>query len=325
MRVAFSLLALPVVVTCFAPVHLNKHMGVQIVATTTTQLWSAKKTLKPDDSDKKKEKDTKSAPEDIKSAVEDAAKESTTALANINLPSSILTDPTLLPKIPSNAKRLFLVRHGEVIPPGGKHGVFYGAMDIPLSPLGKAEAGAAAKFLQKYKLHQVCSSPLKRAMYGANEVMLYQEKAFMHETMFKRMKVDHGFSELNRGTWCGKTKDQIGDELMAKFNSCDLSVTPRGGESYPVLCQRVLTARDALLEITDAGRASCIVSHLQVTRAILADALDVPTTQLTDIEVGTASISCVDYDVDTGEQTVHYMSFKPEVGLAAAQDGGNYV
>lgn len=147
----------------------------------------------------------------------------------------------------------------------------------------------------------------------------------MHETMFKRMVVDDGFSELNRGAWCGKNKDQIGEENMLKFNACDLSATPRGGESYPLLCQRVLGARDALLEITDAGRASCVVSHLQVTRALLADALDVPTTQLIDIEVGTASISCVDYDVDTGEQTVHYMSFKPEVGLAAAQDGGNYV
>lgn len=45
-----------------------------------------------------------------------------------------------LPPIPTNSKRLFLIRHGEVINPGGDKPVFYGCLDVKLSPLGELEA-----------------------------------------------------------------------------------------------------------------------------------------------------------------------------------------
>ena len=45
-----------------------------------------------------------------------------------------------LPSIPTNTKRLFMVRHGEVINPGGDRPVYYGAMDVSLSSLGEKEA-----------------------------------------------------------------------------------------------------------------------------------------------------------------------------------------
>ena len=48
-----------------------------------------------------------------------------------------------LPEIEPMSKRIFFVRHGEVINPGGDRPVFYGAMDVDLSELGKAEAKAA--------------------------------------------------------------------------------------------------------------------------------------------------------------------------------------
>ena len=54
-------------------------------------------------------------------------------------------DAPVLPPIPPTSKRLFLVRHGEVINPGGNRPVYYGALDVPLSPLGEAEAQAAAE------------------------------------------------------------------------------------------------------------------------------------------------------------------------------------
>jgi len=174
-----------------------------------------------------------------------------------------------IPPIASNTKRLYLVRHGEVIPPGGQHGVLYGCLDVPLSELGKQEAVAAADFFETVPLQQICSSPLSRAVYGANQVMRIQEKNFREETMFKRMIVDVDFTELSRGEWAGKTRQEIGEETMKKFNQCDLSVTPKGGESYPAIMKRVLAARDALLQYTDTEKASCVVSHLQVTRCII--------------------------------------------------------
>jgi broad specificity phosphatase PhoE len=99
--------------------------------------------------------------------------------------------------------------------------------------------------------------------------------------------------------------------------------TPDGGESYPALKKRVLEARDALLEMKEKGRASAVVTHLQVTRSILSDALGVPTNSMALFRVATASVTCIDYCTVTGTQSVHFQSFKPNVGLQKANDGAN--
>lgn len=243
------------------------------------------------------------------------------ASSNDDYTSMTIADSPTLPPIAETSKRLFLVRHGEVIPPGGTHGVFYGALDVPLSPLGKLEAKAAATYLQQFDLEYVASSPLKRAVFGADETLKIQKNG-----QSKELKVYAGFSELDRGSWCGKTKLEIGEDLMKRFDACDESVTPEGGESYPFLKNRVVKARDELLAEMTPGRCSAIVSHLQVTRSILSDAVDIPIEEMTTLKIATASITCIDYDAN-GEKkpVVHFSSFKPEAGLEASQDGGNVV
>mmetsp|Transcript_8097 Transcript_8097/g.11575 ORF Transcript_8097/g.11575 Transcript_8097/m.11575 type:complete len:303 (+) Transcript_8097:111-1019(+) len=226
--------------------------------------------------------------------------------------------PTL-PPIPPKSKRLFLVRHGEVINPGGDRPVYYGAMDVSLSPLGEMEAKAAGAYLEQFELQHVGASPLNRAIFGATQVILRQREKLTPADL----KIYPGFSELDRGAWCGKTKDEIGEEAMARFDACDESVTPEGGESYPVLKKRVLSARNEILSITECGKASAVVSHLQVTRSMLSDAMDIPTDQMAALKVTTASISCIDFDSSTGAQTIHFQSFKPDFGLSKSTDGAN--
>jgi broad specificity phosphatase PhoE len=131
-----------------------------------------------------------------------------------------------------------------------------------------------------------------------------------------------GFTELDRGDWCGKTKSEIGEDAMDRFDACDESVTPEGGESYTVLKSRVLEARDKVLKLTDVGRASAIVSHLQVTRSMLSEALGIPTEEMAGLKIMTASITCVDYHT-TGKVDVHFQSYKPDAGLAESIDGAN--
>lgn len=229
-----------------------------------------------------------------------------------------------LPPIPATCKRLFLVRHGEVINPGGDRAVFYGGADVPLSELGKEEAKVAAQYLQQFDLSLIVSSPLSRAVFGANQVMNLQQQvssATKHELL-----ILDGLTELNRGAWGGKTKEEIGADMMKRFDACDESVTPEGGESYPALKRRVLEARDEVLRRLSPGQAACIVSHLQVTRSMLSDALQIPTDKMAQLKVATASITCIDYDA-TGAadqpQVVRYQSFKPDLGLQEAKDGAN--
>jgi len=231
---------------------------------------------------------------------------------------SSTTDP-VLPPLSKTTKRLFLVRHGEVIPPGGVYGVLYGALDVPLSPLGELEAKAAASYLEQFDLEHVASSPLKRAVFGAQAILNLQA-----DSKGKELKIYQGFSELDRGAWVGKTKLEIGDD-MSRFNDCDESVTPEGGESYPFLKKRVLDARDKLLGEISPGRSSAIVSHLQVTRSMLSDALGIPIEKMTELVIKTASITCIDYETNANEPVVHFSSFKPDAGLAPSNDGGNAV
>ena len=135
--------------------------------------------------------------------------------------------------------------------------------------MGKKDAITAAFFLEGINFQYVASSPLSRAMFGANEIMLNQEKNFQEDSLFKSILVDRGFAELNRGDWTGRTKVEIGEDNIKRFNQCDPNATPNNGESYAELKERVIQSRDALLQMTDIGRASCVVSHLQVTRSIL--------------------------------------------------------
>lgn len=228
-----------------------------------------------------------------------------------------------LPPVEEFSKRLFLVRHGEVINPGGDRSVYYGALDVPLSPLGEEEAKAAGVYLQSFDLEFVVSSPLSRAVYGAKQVLARQKGSKNGSTGASDVIQIDGFKELDRGSWCGKTKEEIGADMMSRFDACDESVTPEGGESYPFLKERVLNARNEVLAKVSAGRSAAIVSHLQVTRCMLSDALDVPTEEMVGLKVATASISCIDYDAKTGTQTVRFQSFKPDTGMEKSKDGAN--
>ena len=214
---------------------------------------------------------------------------------------------------------------------GGDRAVYYGAMDVPLSPLGEMEAIEAASYLSRFNLQHIAASPLSRAKFGARQVAAQQPGRSdtmtnintTDDALSNNIVVFEGFKELDRGTWCGLTKDEIGHDNLARFDACDESVTPANGESYPTLKMRVLQSRDELLKMTNVGRASAIVSHLQVTRAMLSEALGMDITEMAGLKVATASITCVDYCSTTGREYVRFQSFKPECGLGQSKDGAN--
>jgi broad specificity phosphatase PhoE len=263
--------------------------------------------------------------------------------------------PTI-PPLSNTAKRVYWIRHGEVINPGAgqNKSVFYGSMDVPLSPFGQQEAIAAGTFLSQHDivgpLSKVYSSNLTRAIYGAEQVRILQQQQQQQQqpdadgsSLPKEVIQVPGFMELNRGEWCGKTIHEIGQEQMDRFNHCDESVTPDGGESYREFNDRVLRARnDIVLRQLDFGQSAAVVSHLQVTRCIVADALQKPLQEVSKIPIATASITCIDYEygdvnldgtndgvlnqsdlVLPKTQIIHFQSYKPDAGLRKSIDGAN--
>ena len=65
-------------------------------------------------------------------------------------------------------------------------------------------------------------------------------------------------------------------------------------------------------EMTYIGRASTVVSHLQVTRAILSEAMGMEVKEKAGLKIATASIicECIDYCSTTGIEYVRFQSFK---------------
>lgn len=245
-----------------------------------------------------------------------AAKIDSKPLTTSTLSRSIMSDSDRIegpsiPSISSNTKRIFWVRHGEVINPGGDQFVHYGSLDVELSPLGKEEAKVAGMYLKQIHLSNVYSSQLSRAIYGAEQVLLNQKDA-THLQLVKLV----GFNELHRGEWTGKTTEEIGEENLKRFNECDESVTPTDGESYRTLYSRVINTRDtSVLSNMVPGTAAAVVSHVQVTRCMVVDALQIPIEQMEkQVSISTASITCIDYVYDSGaivEQLLRFQSFKP--------------
>ncbi|MBC8328037.1 MAG: histidine phosphatase family protein [Planctomycetes bacterium] len=182
---------------------------------------------------------------------------------------------------------MFLIRHGEVVPPAP--GAFYGGTEVELSPRGRQEAASAARDLAHEDLDAVYSSPLSRARFGAEQILLGR--------LGLDLQVADGVREIDRGRWVGLTPEEVerrwpGD-LEAHRRDPE-AWRAHGGESLGGLRDRCLRVRDWLLEQYPEGSIA-LVSHLFPTRAILAASLGLPLDQWGTLRLPTGSISLVDY------------------------------
>lgn len=195
-------------------------------------------------------------------------------------------------KVPSNVKRLILVRHGEVdLSAFAGKKVFYGGADIPLSDQGKHEAELAAAYItESESVQAVWSSPLSRAVFGAERIAV--ACGLPVNTVVKKPS----FREVDRGAWYGLTENEVGAHALGLWNEGN----EVEGESLPEVARRVLAERDVLLQTVPFGSTTVLVSHLWVTRSIVGDALGYSTKRgetglLVGLNIPTASISVIDY------------------------------
>jgi len=236
-----------------------------------------------------------------------------------------------VPDVGFDTRRLILVRHGavnrELSEPPVRAGALYGGnFDVPLSSVGEAEAVAAAKYIASQgcgdEVRFVCSSPMARALYGAKAI-----QAELSPRVIGGLKVETNelLREIDRGDWANLTVAEVEADPKygpGAYDRCaledDYGREVAGGEGMADLRDRVLAARDYVLRGTRPGSASVIVSHMWVTRILLADALGV--SNVLEIDVPTASVSIVDYThgswpisvADTPAQP-RLLGFKPEL------------
>ncbi len=197
---------------------------------------------------------------------------------------------------------LFLIRHGAV--ESAADGAFYGGTEVALSPLGRAEAGGAAAFLDGISMHQVYSSPLSRACYGAEQLL--------NGRSLERARVVHGLREIDRGRWVGLRPAEVAARWPQDLSShrADLeSWCGHRGESLGQLRDRVLRSLGQVLE-HHAGEAVGVVSHLFPTRAVLAAAQGLGLDAWAGLEVPTGSVSWLRFPKD---------AFKPRLNWSRAE------
>lgn len=190
--------------------------------------------------------------------------------------------------------RLYVVRHGAVIPPGGRKGAVYGGAEVELSEQGKLEARAAAEYLRGKApyLDAVYSSRLTRAIYGAERIC---------EGRGLNVMQDERFNEIDRGVWYGLTRDEIVEKFPDHVKAigsvsgfeADPHFTGHGGENYRGVQRRVSAGRDAVLQ-ANPGATVALVCHNWVVSAIIGDAMGVVPEQWHTLRIPTASISLLE-------------------------------
>lgn len=187
---------------------------------------------------------------------------------------------------------VILVRHGRST--ANTAGVLAGRADgVSLDEVGREQAALAGERLAAVPLVGVVSSPLERCLQTAQFIIDRQPQA-----PFAPM--DSGLVECDYGQWQGKTlKELATEELWKVVQSQPSAAAFPGGESLAAMQARAVAAirrRDAAFESEHGpGAVWAAVSHGDIIKSILADALGTHLDMFQRLNVGPASVSIVHY------------------------------
>ncbi len=165
--------------------------------------------------------------------------------------------------------RILLARHGET--PWNAEGRYQGQIDIPLSPVGEAQAAALGARLKDLRIDRAVASPLSRARRTA-ELALGEERAAM-------LTLDPELQEIAHGEWEGLLASEINEKDPARLKAwreTPDSVLMPGGESLRLVLDR---AWRGLVRATDGlgdDDTLLIVAHDAVNRVLLCRILGLP-------------------------------------------------
>ena len=192
-------------------------------------------------------------------------------------------------KTPPGVSTVILVRHGRTA--ANAAGTLAGwTAGIDLDETGRTQAQALGERLLPVPLAAVVTSPLERCRQTAAAVLAGRGGTPEH--------VDDRFGEARYGDWTGRAiRDLAKDPLWRTVQSHPSAVTFPGpdGESMRAMQQRSV---DAVREWNDRlgpDATWVAVSHADVIKAVLADALGLHLDQFQRIQVDPCSISVVRY------------------------------
>ncbi|QQQ43232.1 histidine phosphatase family protein [Stenotrophomonas maltophilia] len=169
--------------------------------------------------------------------------------------------------------RILLARHGET--PWNAEGRYQGQIDIPLSPIGEAQAQALGARLASVDITRAVASPLSRARRTA-QLALGAARADMLLTEPELQEIAHGEWE---GLLASEIHEKDPSRLQAWREEPDTVLMP-GGESLRLVLERSWRGLARATEGLGEHDTLLVVAHDAVNRVILCKVLGLPISRL---------------------------------------------
>ncbi|HEY3529119.1 MAG TPA: MSMEG_4193 family putative phosphomutase [Nocardioides sp.] len=191
---------------------------------------------------------------------------------------------------------VILLRHGRT--EANASGTLAGrTAGVHLDDLGRTQATRAGDRLAVVPLAELVSSPLERCKETARVVAARQAR---HDSVRPRVHSDKGLTECDYGEWQGRKLRELARSALWKTVQTNPSAaTFPGGESLPQMQARAVDAvrrRDAAVGSAHGSDAVWLaVSHGDVIKSVIADALGMHLDLFQRIQVDPASISVIRY------------------------------
>jgi probable phosphomutase (TIGR03848 family) len=190
---------------------------------------------------------------------------------------------------------LVLLRHGRTT--ANASGVLAGRIPgVSLDDRGREQAARAGERLAAVPLAAVVSSPMERCRETSAAVLERQDPA-------PSLQVEDALTECDYGSWQGRPlKDLAKEPLWTVVQRQPSAAVFPDGESMTTMQARAVEAvrrLDAQVEAEHGASAVwAAVSHGDIVKAVLADALGMHLDLFQRIQVDPASISIVRYTAD---------------------------
>jgi len=184
-----------------------------------------------------------------------------------------------------------LIRHGRT--DANASGVLAGRTPgIGLDAVGKEQVLHTARHLAEVPIDLVVTSPLERTQQTAAYVL----DAQIEQGRSPELRIDERFIECDYGSWTGRGLTDLAEmDMWRTVQQHPSAAVFPDGESMRAIQDRALAAIRELNSALTEDSVYAVVSHGDVIKAILADALGLHFDNFQRIHVEPASVSVIRY------------------------------
>ncbi|MCP9849328.1 histidine phosphatase family protein [Cyanobium sp. Morenito 9A2] len=185
-------------------------------------------------------------------------------------------------------QRLLLVRHGET--DWNRQGRFQGQIDIPLNANGRAQAQAAAAFLEVVTFQRAYTSSMARPRQTA-EMILAAHPGVPLTSVPALVEIGHGL-------WEGCLEEEIAEgwpQLLADWKRAPHTVQMPEGENLQDVWDRSLEGWNRIVAALDPSETALVVAHDAVNKTILCALLGLTPADIWTVKQGNGGVTVIDY------------------------------